>query len=235
MRVGINTGKVFTGDFGPPYRRAYTVFGDAINTAARVMARAEAGQILSTEIVLERSRTTFETKPIEPFSAKGKAELVKASIVGPIVGRRDERIAETPLVGRERELQALRAVFEDAREGNGWTVEIAGAPGDRQDASHRGGLRRAAGACACSARLRGVRGLDAVLRPAGADPPGARSSTAEARRPSPSAACAGGGRRRADARARGCPCSGSCSGSTCRRRPRRRRSTSASSRRRWPT
>ena len=23
MRVGVNTGKVFTGDFGPPYRRAY--------------------------------------------------------------------------------------------------------------------------------------------------------------------------------------------------------------------
>ena len=46
MRVGVNTGRVFTGDFGPPYRRAYRVFGDAINTAARVMARAEAGQIL---------------------------------------------------------------------------------------------------------------------------------------------------------------------------------------------
>ena len=74
MRVGVNTGRVFTGDFGPRYRRAYSVFGDAINTAARVMARAEAGQILSTEIVLERSRTTFETTPIEPFQAKGKAE-----------------------------------------------------------------------------------------------------------------------------------------------------------------
>src|SRR5262249_38607690 len=31
MRVGVNTGKVFPGDFGPPYRRAYRVFGDAIN------------------------------------------------------------------------------------------------------------------------------------------------------------------------------------------------------------
>ena len=45
MRVGVNTGKVFTGDFGPPYRRSYRVFGDAINTAARVMSRAEAGQM----------------------------------------------------------------------------------------------------------------------------------------------------------------------------------------------
>ena len=91
MRIGVNTGKVFTGDFGPPYRRAYRVFGDAINTAARVMSKADAGQILSTEIVLERSRTTFETTPIEPFKAKGKAALVRASVVGPIVGVREER------------------------------------------------------------------------------------------------------------------------------------------------
>ena len=129
VRVGVNTGKVFTGDFGPPYRRAYRVFGDAINTAARVMSRAEAGQILSTEIVLERSRTTFETTPIEPFQAKGKAELVRASIVGQIVGMRGERAVETPLVGRDSELAALLAVLDDVRTGNGWIIEVSGAAG----------------------------------------------------------------------------------------------------------
>ena len=129
LRAGVSTGRVFTGDFGPPYRRAYSVFGDAINTAARVMSRAEAGQILSTEIVLERSRTTFATTPIEPFEAKGKAELVRASIVGPILGRHDERIVETPFVGRERELEALRAVLDDVKAGQGWTVEVAGPSG----------------------------------------------------------------------------------------------------------
>ena len=45
--------------------------------------QADAGQILSTEIVLERSRTAFETTPIEPFKAKGKAALVRASRRGP--------------------------------------------------------------------------------------------------------------------------------------------------------
>ena len=129
MRVGINCGRVFTGDFGPRYRRTYAVLGDAINTAARVMARAEAGQILATESVLERSRTTFRTTAIEPFQAKGKADLVHASLVGPIAGRREERIAETPFVGRERELQTLRAVLDDVRAGNGWTIEIAGPSG----------------------------------------------------------------------------------------------------------
>ena len=129
MRVGVNTGRVFTGDFGPRYRRAYSVFGDAVNTAARVMARAEAGQILSTEIVLERSRTTFAATPIEPFQVKGKADPLEASIVGPIVGRRGERSAETPFVGRDAELAALTSVVDEVRHGNGWIVEIGGAAG----------------------------------------------------------------------------------------------------------
>ena len=129
LRAGISSGRVFTGDFGPPYRRTYAVLGDAINTAARVMARAEAGQVLATDVVLERSRTTFATTPIEPFQAKGKAALVHASLVGPIAGRRVERVAETPFVGRERELETLQAVLEDVKAGNGWTVEIAGPSG----------------------------------------------------------------------------------------------------------
>ena len=119
MRVGVNTGKVFTGDFGPCYRRSYRVFGDAINTAARVMSRAEPGQILATEVVLERSRTLFETTPIEPFAAKGKSEPVRASIVGPVTGIKEAQRAGTSLIGRDTELEAVLAVIDEARHGNG--------------------------------------------------------------------------------------------------------------------
>ncbi len=129
MRVGVNTGKVFTGDFGPPYRRAYRVFGDAINTAARVMAKAEAGQILSTEIVLNRSRSLFATTSIEPFAAKGKREPVHASIVGKAIGTRDARHAGTPLLGRDAELKTLLGAIDRARGGHGTVVEVAGGPG----------------------------------------------------------------------------------------------------------
>jgi predicted ATPase/class 3 adenylate cyclase len=129
MRVGVNTGKVFTGDFGPPYRRAYRVFGDAINTAARVMSKAGAGQILSTEIVLDRSRTMFEATPIEPFAAKGKSALVRAAIVGQVLGMKEARRDDVGLIGREEELARLLDVVERARGGRGGIVEIAGDPG----------------------------------------------------------------------------------------------------------
>ena len=129
MRIGVNTGKVFTGDFGPPYRRAYRVFGDAINTAARVMAKAEAGQILSTEIVLNRSKTVFEATPIPPFAAKGKAEPVRASIVGPVIGTREDERTALPLAGRDAELRALLDAVETTRAGHGMLVEMIGEPG----------------------------------------------------------------------------------------------------------
>jgi class 3 adenylate cyclase/tetratricopeptide (TPR) repeat protein len=124
VRAGVSSGRVFTGDFGPPYRRTYAVFGDAVNTAARVMARSESGLLLATDEVLERSRTTFATTPVEPFRAKGKAEPVRAALVGAITGRRSDSAAATPLVGRERELAALRAAFEQ-----GGLVEVSGPSG----------------------------------------------------------------------------------------------------------
>ena len=115
MRIGVNTGKVFTGDFGPPYRRAYRVFGDAINTAARVMSKAEPGQILSTEIVLERSRTMFQTTADR--AVRGQRE----SRAGSSVRRRPHRRIARPS-SRRRPARpgpgargAARRVVDDAR------------------------------------------------------------------------------------------------------------------------
>ena len=41
--IGVNRGPVFAGDFGPPFRRTYSVKGDAINLAARVHGQGAAG------------------------------------------------------------------------------------------------------------------------------------------------------------------------------------------------
>src|SRR5205823_5247179 len=67
---------------------------------------------------------------IEPFAAKGKAEPVRASLVGPIVSRRrKERIADTQFVGRARELESFRRVLGDVTAGQTSIVEIAGPSG----------------------------------------------------------------------------------------------------------
>src|SRR5262249_7919243 len=45
VRVGINRGRVFSGILGPPYRLTFSIKGDAVNLAARVMGRAAPGQV----------------------------------------------------------------------------------------------------------------------------------------------------------------------------------------------
>ena len=128
LRVGVNTGRVFAGVVGTLTRRTYTFYGDAINTAARIMARAHDGQLLARDDVLERARTTYAATPIEPFRAKGKAELVRASDVGAAVGEREPE-AIGPFVGREPELDTLLGALHSAGDGPGALVVVTGGTG----------------------------------------------------------------------------------------------------------
>ena len=59
LRAGVNHGAVFTGDIGARSRRTYAVMGDTVNLAARLTARAGAGDLLTTDEVLDHARTTF--------------------------------------------------------------------------------------------------------------------------------------------------------------------------------
>lgn len=82
VRIGVNRASVFAGDVGPPYRRTYTVMGDAVNLSARLMAHASPGTILATHEILERSPTAFDLESVEPFFVKGKTRPVDAWRVG---------------------------------------------------------------------------------------------------------------------------------------------------------
>ena len=129
LRIGVNSGRVFAGDFGPPYRRTYSVKGDAVNLAARLMSKARPGQILTTDAVLSRSRAAFETEQLGPFHVKGKAQPVQGYSVGPLFGARQRPTQGSPLVGRASELSALLSAVESARNWEGQLAEIVGDPG----------------------------------------------------------------------------------------------------------
>ena len=58
IRIGVNRGHVFAGDIGTAYRRTFTVMGDTVNLAARLMAAAKPGEILADR---ERSRPRADT------------------------------------------------------------------------------------------------------------------------------------------------------------------------------
>lgn len=130
IRIGVNRGAVFVGEVGPPYRRTFTVMGDAVNLAARLMAKATPGQILITPEILSRSRTGFATEELEPFRVKGKSEPVRALAVGAMTGpRRVGGGRDLPLVGRVTETRTLEQAIGQAKAGTGSLVEIIGEPG----------------------------------------------------------------------------------------------------------
>ncbi|MFL5737517.1 MAG: tetratricopeptide repeat protein [Actinomycetota bacterium] len=128
-RIGVNAGHIFAGDIGPAYRKTYTVMGDAVNLAARLMARAEPGQIIATAGVLDASSVAFRTDALEPFMVKGKRDPVTAFVVGDAIGSKKVESDDLPLAGRADELKTLTAALEDARNGSGAVTEIVGDSG----------------------------------------------------------------------------------------------------------
>jgi len=131
IRIGVHRGAVFAGDIGPFYRRTYTVMGDAVNLAARLMAKAEPGAIYATADVLDRSNTLFATTELAPFAVKGKAQPVRAWSVGRAVGSRTRQVSvqQLALIGRDSELAMIREALGDARRGVGHLLDVVAEAG----------------------------------------------------------------------------------------------------------
>ena len=74
IRMGVNRGPVFSGPVGPPRRRTYTVMGDTVNLAARVMAKASPGEVVATTGVLEESDTRLRDRSPRALHGQGEGE-----------------------------------------------------------------------------------------------------------------------------------------------------------------
>ena len=129
LRIGVNRGAVFAGDVGPSYRRTYTTMGDTVNLAARLMAKAEPGQVLASTTVVDRAGARFQTEPAGPFDMKGVRDPVPAFAIGATRRRLDVASTTLPLVGRDAEITAFSADLEAVRAGEGRVIELVGEPG----------------------------------------------------------------------------------------------------------
>jgi class 3 adenylate cyclase/tetratricopeptide (TPR) repeat protein len=128
VRAGANSGVAFAGDVGAATRRTYAVTGDTVNLAARLTARADAGEVLATAAVLDASATRYATKS-KPLLVKGKERAITAYSVGDVIGGKAERAHELPLVGRDDELATFAGALDDARRRTSRLVELVGEPG----------------------------------------------------------------------------------------------------------
>jgi adenylate cyclase len=74
--IGINTGSAIAGNIGSPRRLDYTVVGDAVNTAQRLMTNAAGGQILIAESTARKLGKKFALEQLPELKVKGRSEAV---------------------------------------------------------------------------------------------------------------------------------------------------------------
>jgi len=128
-RIGVNTGDVVAGDASA---RQSLVTGDAVNVAARLEQAAAPGEILMGAPTMQLVRDAVVAEPVEPLTLKGKTGTVAAFRLAD-VGRGAlgvTRRLDTPMVGRTRELDALREAFARAAQDRSCVLAtILGVPG----------------------------------------------------------------------------------------------------------
>ncbi len=129
VRAGVHRGHVFAGEVGTAWRRTYTVMGDTVNLAARLMARAEPGQLIATPAALDRAATRFTVHALEPFKVKGKTEDIHAFTVGRVLDARRRATGTMPFTGRQTEFDTMRERLVAAGAGQGSAIRIVGATG----------------------------------------------------------------------------------------------------------
>lgn len=100
--IGVASGRVFCGAFGGAGRREYTVVGEVVNLAARLMQHARA--VLCDEATAVAAAARFRCEAVLPLRLKGIRELMPAFEVVEAASRDSE---PTPLVGRVDERRAL--------------------------------------------------------------------------------------------------------------------------------
>lgn len=132
LRVGVHSGNVFAGNVGSPERKEYTVMGDTVNLAARIMAAAQPGQILVSQETQRRLDEAFACQPLFDLYVKGKTRPVPACEVSGLrqasfAARRATR--HTPLVGRQEEMAILKAAAGQTLGGEGQVISIEGDTG----------------------------------------------------------------------------------------------------------
>src|SRR5438552_916782 len=127
LRIGINTGEVVAGLLAGDVQRAYTVVGDAVNTAQRFEA-APLGEILVSADTRRLAIHSFEFEQTAPLTLKGKTERVVGYRV---LRRRYEEIGPeaTQFIGRNSELDFLRGAVTDAVQAKGRILNIIGEAG----------------------------------------------------------------------------------------------------------
>lgn len=136
-QIGLSYGQVRCGAYGGRLRRTYGALGDDVNLAARLMVRAHAGEILTSETFRRQldgsAKSSFSLEPMAPVRVKGKANPQPVYILNPLRPQRalplEEPAYVLPLVGRESELNLATQKLDLVLSGQGQVLSLIGEAG----------------------------------------------------------------------------------------------------------
>merc|ERR1719375_757493 len=74
-RFGVTTGRNYCGVVGSASRMEYTVLGDTVNLAARLMASSKENSVLTDETTQRLAKPNINFSALAPIKVKGKANL----------------------------------------------------------------------------------------------------------------------------------------------------------------
>jgi class 3 adenylate cyclase/predicted ATPase len=134
VRLGIATGLAVVGDLiGEGAAQERGVVGETPNLAARLQGLAAPNTLIIAEATRRQIGGLFDLEDLGPQQLAGFAELQRAWRVlgesGAVSRFEALRSGETPLVGREEEVELLVRRWEQAKSGEGRVVLISGEPG----------------------------------------------------------------------------------------------------------
>lgn len=133
VQFGLTQGIMRTGASGSQSCRTYSVLGDQVNLAARLMQHAAPGQILATSSVMQATGHHFAWLSHPAITVKGKTqpvalwELQGAHQHSPAT--RHEPTPTSPMVGRVAEMALIEARLAQAAGGQGQVVAITAEAG----------------------------------------------------------------------------------------------------------
>jgi len=135
VRVGIHTGLVVVGQMGGGGKYEHLALGETPNLAARLQALAEPDTVVISETTHRLTYGFFACRDLGMHTLKGVSVPMRAYRVleeGPAQSRLEVTTTTTgltPLVGREQEVGLLLGRWEQARDGLGQVVLLAGEAG----------------------------------------------------------------------------------------------------------
>ncbi len=127
--IGVVTGQTFCGAIGSRTRREYTMLGDVVNLAARLM-QVSPGNILCENATYQATQAELDYEILPPVTVKGKAEPIQ--IYRPLGSKKTSLRPgiHTEMVGRQHERTLLAEQMQGLqRGGEGSTIFIEGEAG----------------------------------------------------------------------------------------------------------